>query len=73
MTDRWDRRRTLKLSLAGLFVFQALSLGLMAAVPSIPVEAVAAAGVALFVGGGVGVAEAAVFTILSDISSPRWR
>ena len=34
---------------------------------------IAAAGVALFVGGGVGVAEAAVFTILSDISSPRWR
>lgn len=60
MTDSWGRRRTMKLSLAGIFIFQALSLGLIAAVPRIQVEAVSVAGVALFVGGGVGVTEAAV-------------
>ncbi|KAI0134419.1 major facilitator superfamily domain-containing protein [Xylariales sp. AK1849] len=42
-------------------------------VPPMPVNAVSSSGVALLVGGGLSVAEAMVFSMLSDVSTDRWR
>jgi hypothetical protein len=42
-------------------------------IPNIPIEAVSSAGVALLIGGGVSVAEAMVFSMISDISTDKWR
>ena len=48
-------------------------MALAMSVPSISVETISVAGLALVIGGGIGVAEAMVFTILSDVTFNRWR
>ncbi|KAK7969382.1 hypothetical protein PG988_008455 [Apiospora saccharicola] len=40
---------------------------------SAPVETLSVAGLVLFIGGGIGVAEAMVFTMISDVTFDRWR
>ncbi|KAK8139533.1 ATP synthase F0 [Apiospora sp. TS-2023a] len=60
-------------SLSGILLFQVLSMILASRLPSMSVETLSIAGLVLFIGGGTGVAEAMVFTMISDVAFDRWR
>ncbi|KAK8089945.1 hypothetical protein PG997_004906 [Apiospora hydei] len=73
LADIVGRKLVFLMSLSGLGIFQIASMVLAMSVPTISVESVSVAGLVLFIGGGIGVAEAMVFTIISDVTFDRWR
>ncbi|KAK8042176.1 MFS general substrate transporter [Apiospora rasikravindrae] len=66
LADIVGRKLVFLLSLSGILIFQIVSMVLAMSVPTISVESLSVAGLFLFIGGGIGVAEAMVFTIISD-------
>ncbi|KAK7952314.1 uncharacterized protein PG986_008042 [Apiospora aurea] len=73
LADIVGRKLVFLISLLGLGIFQIASMILAMSVPTISVESVSVAGLVLFIGDGIGVAEAMVFTIISDVTFDRWR